>query len=101
MSSRDKLTERAQAQEPLVDPYVLNKLDQMDLPFRGEVRQNILKRVKEHVKRRRTVEGVSNRIASNISTPITEAVRGEVEDRTQRRVGDFIKNKVGNQGDNQ
>lgn len=86
MPSREELRQRAEANEPLVDTFLLDMWAELDPPFRGERRQNILERMRAQARNRRTVEGISSRIAVNISSPVTNAIQEEVEDRTQARV---------------
>jgi|APHM01.1.fsa_nt_gi hypothetical protein len=102
MSQRDRLRpddqelrDRVETNEPLLDTPALNALEEADLPLRGGMRENILIRVKASVRERRTVEGISSRLATNIVSPISSALEDEAQDRVRKRVVDQIKQRAG------
>jgi len=84
--SREELAERADANEPIVSTPALDVWAELDLPLRGEIRQNVVERLRHQARSRRTVEGVASRIAANITSPVTNAIQDEAEDRVRGRV---------------
>lgn len=98
--SRDELQQRADAREPIVNTPAIDMLAEADLPFRGEMRQNIIQRVRAQIRSRRTVEGVATRIANNATSPITNAVQDEAQDRVKGRVEERIQQRIQESGDN-
>lgn len=97
--SPEELSERAETNEPLVDTPVLNAWAEMDLPMRGEARENIIQRMREQLRNRRTVEGIASRIAANATSPITNAIEEEAQDRVRGRVEETLKEQAGRVGD--
>lgn len=96
--SREQLSRRAERDEPLVDTPVINSLIEADMPLRGDIRQRVLVRLRENIRQRRTVGGISERIASNAVAPINNAIRTEAEERVRSRVQEGLTNQMG-QGD--
>lgn len=92
--SRDEIRERAQANEPILDTYFLDLWAELDLPLRGERRQNIVERMRAQIRNRRTVEGVSSRIATNLTSPVQNALNEEMEDRVRGRIQGQIEERV-------
>lgn len=87
---RNKLGEKAENNEPLVDTPVLDAWQSMELPLRGPFRENVIKRLRAQVKGRRTVEGLAARISSNVTSPISAAIEEEAEQRVKGQIRDAL-----------
>lgn len=96
LPSREELADRAEQQEPLFDTPLLDTWAEMDMPLRGERRQNVIDRLRAQIKGRRTVEGISARLADNLASPITTAIEQETEGVVRQRVEEFIQNRARN-----
>lgn len=78
----------------IVEPQLLEQWKDADLPFRGEVRQRITERLAQDVRRRRTINGISERAATALVTPIfseltnmaTSRIRDRLTQQAQRAV---------------
>lgn len=95
---RDRVSERVQADEPLIDPVVLDALEEADLPLRGEFRKNVLKKISAQVRQRRTVDGVAARLSSNIVSPISTAMEQELDSRVRKRITERAKEMTEDRG---
>jgi len=80
--------------EPLVDTYILNILADADRPLQGEPRDRIMKRIRDNVRNRRTINGVAERVAMNITSPAVDAIRREGEDMIKETVKDTLENRT-------
>lgn len=88
---RENVSERVLSGEPLIDPVVLETLQELDLPFRGEFRQGAIERLAAQVAERRTVNGIAQRISSNAVSPITTAIEQEMDQRVRKRIAERAK----------
>lgn len=95
---RQQLSERAAENEPLIETPILNMLANENRPLLGDIRRNILLRVREEVQERRTVGGLSDRIATTLTQPVTTAIRTEAEQRVQERVQQGVTQVAENMG---
>lgn len=91
---REDLARRADEQEPLVDTPVLDMWAELDAPLRGDIRENVINRLRMQVKGRRTVEGIAGRIASNVTTPVTSAIQSETEERVKKNVQEALERQA-------
>lgn len=97
MSSQERkqeIRERAIRDDPLINPNIMEQWVDADLPLRGPFRERVSRRLLVAIKERRTVSGISQRIASQLTTPITNAVREETEGRVQSRIQETIQNRA-------
>lgn len=94
--SEDDLRERAEANEPIIDTPLINMWAELDLPLRGERRENVIQRMRAQLRNRRTVEGISSRLAANLTSPVQNAVNEEMEDRVRGRIQGQIEEQVEN-----
>lgn len=74
----------------LVDTPVLNRLEQTNLPFKGERRQEFIKQLRAQVRQRRTTAGVATRISNltvgTVSQMLVDNVQGIAEKDIERRL---------------
>jgi len=87
---REKLSERASNDEPLVNTPFLDMWAEIDLPFRGELRQGMARGITQSVKDRRTIHSIASRAASAITDPISSAVEEQLEDTIQNRLTETL-----------
>lgn len=95
---RDRVPE--DPQEPIVEPGIARQWTEANLPFRGQVRQRIAERTVEDIRRRRTIDGLSTRIATAAVTPITTEIEGMVTERIRQRLNQQAQRAVSSAGDN-
>jgi len=96
----ESLAERLAANEPVFRPTTLERLAEADLPLRGPLRQRIVENARDRALERRTIEGISRRVATNISAPITEIVQQSIEGRVQERVRESVTRIAANRSEN-
>lgn len=80
------LAERLANNDPVFEPTTLNKLADADLPLRGPLRQRMIENARDRTLQRRTIQGISNRVAANIAAPITEIVEQSIRERVTERI---------------
>lgn len=93
------LAERLAANEPVFEPTTLEKLAEADLPLRGPLRQRIVENARDRALERRTVEGISRRVAANVSAPITEIIQQSIEGRVRERVQQSVTRLAANRSE--
>jgi len=86
-------------EQAIVEPTVLNQWKDADLPFRGEVRQRISQRLAEDVRRRRTINGISERAATALVTPIFSELTNMATTRIRSRLSEQAQRAVNTQSD--
>lgn len=84
------IAERLAKNDPVFEPTVLNQLSQANLPLRGPLRQQIIENARQATRNRRTIEGISSRVAANVSTPITQVIEESIQTRVKSRVQQSI-----------
>jgi hypothetical protein len=94
----EELAERGQRAEPLVDTVVLDTLDDLDLPLRGEMRQRVLKRVKTQVRQRRTVDGIAARMSNTLVQPVSTAIEQELDNVVRSRIQERLEKQAERRG---
>ena len=72
--------------EAIVEPRLAQQWTEVDLPFRGEVRERVAKRFAEDIRRRRTIDGLSSRVAVAAVTPITTELQNMATERIKSRL---------------
>jgi len=82
----ESLAERLARNDPIFEPTSLNQLAEADLPLRGPLRQRIIENARDRAIERRTIEGLSSRIAANVAAPITQIMEESIRQRVQERV---------------
>ena len=72
--------------DPVVETPLLNAMSTVDAPTPNDFCECFVDRVRMNVRQRRTESAVAQRIAQNLSLPITDSFEREMSDRVQRRV---------------
>ena len=72
--------------DPVVETPLLNAMSTVDAPTPNDFCECFVDRVRMNVRQRRTESAVAQRIAQNMSLPITDSFERELSDRVQRRV---------------
>jgi hypothetical protein len=72
--------------EMAVGTPVLDVMSETSVPTPSNFCGCFVDRVRDNVRQRRTKGAVAQRVASNITTPITQAFELEVSDRVQRKI---------------
>lgn len=83
----------------IVEPRILEQWKDVDLPFRGEVRQRVSQRLAEDVRRRRTINGISERAATALITPIFSELTNMATTRIRDRLSQQAQRAVNTEGD--
>lgn len=81
--------------EPFIEPKVLNTLADIELPFRGQFRQRVIRSIARQARQRRTIDGIASRVASQVSAPITEEIRAALQDTVESGLKDQVSNVSG------
>jgi hypothetical protein len=76
--------------DPVVETPVLNAMSSVDAPLPNDFCQCFIDRVRMNVRQRRTESAVAQRIAQNVSMPITDSFEREMSDRVQNRVKNVV-----------
>lgn len=95
----DSLADRLARNEPVFEPTVLNSLADADLPLRGPLRRRVVENARDSVVERRSIEGISNRLAANISAPISQIIEQSIRDRVRERIQESVTRVATNTGD--
>ena len=90
MSGREPPDPDEIADRILVDTPVLDRLQQSNLPFRGQRREELLQRIRFQIKSRRTSGAVADRLANVTIGTVTEAVDSEGRRAVQENVQGFL-----------
>ena len=72
--------------DPTIGTPVLDLMAKSDIVGRGEIRQNIIDRVRVNIKQRRTKDAISKRISNSAITPFTNAVEVELSNRIRENI---------------
>lgn len=78
--------EQQQATKPIVDTVILNQLVEADVPLRGQMREEFLRRLRNQIRQRRTVHGISNMIARTAISPLTNLVQDQLEQTLSNQI---------------
>lgn len=76
--------------DPVVETPLLNAMSTVDAPTPNDFCECFVDRVRMNVRQRRTESAVAQRIAQNVSLPITDSFEREMSDRVQRRVRGIV-----------
>ena len=76
--------------DPVVETPLLNAMSTVNAPTPNDFCQCFVDRVRMNVRQRRTESAVAQRIAQNLSLPITDSFEREMSDRVQRRIKGVI-----------
>lgn len=76
----------------LVGTPVMDKLEQSNLPFRGERRKEILSQFKTEIKARRTSTGVAKRISNVTIGTAGQVAVNNVQENFEQTLRDVIEN---------
>lgn len=76
--------------DPVVETPLLNAMSTVDAPTPNDFCQSFVDRVRMNVRQRRTESAVAQRVAQNLSLPITDSFEREMSDRVQRRVKGIV-----------
>jgi len=72
--------------EMVVGTPILDVMSKTTLPTPNDFCGCFVDRVRDNVRQRRTKSAVAQRLATNISTPVTQAFELEMSDRVQRNI---------------
>lgn len=78
----------------VIDTPVLDRLQQTSMPFRGQRREELLKRVRYRIKKRRTSQAVAGRITNATVDTLIESIRDEANMVTEERVQEFLDSRL-------
>lgn len=76
--------------DPVVETPLLNAMSAADPPTPSDFCACFVDRVRMNVRERRTETAVAQRIAQNISMPVTDSFEREMSDRVRQRVRDVV-----------
>jgi len=60
--------------EAVVDPFVLDAIANADPPFRGDLREKAVKNLADRLRRRRSIDGLSERFAAEAAGTVADEV---------------------------
>lgn len=83
------------SEQTVIDTPALDRLQQTSLPFRGERRQKVLKRVRYQIKNRRTPKSVGQRVSNITIAPLTDAIDQEARAAVQDNVQNILERSFG------
>lgn len=86
--------------QAIIEPRLAQQWTEANLPFRGEVRQRVAKRFTEDIRRRRTIDGLSSRLATATVTPITSELQSIATERVRDRLNQQAQRAVQSGDDN-
>lgn len=86
--------------EPIIEPMAMEGLLDADLPFRGPLRQEVLEGVLQQVRARRTLQGISSRVASQAVAPVTNVLESRAQDRLTQRIEASARKSLGDNSQN-
>ena len=73
-------------EEPVIETPVLNFMSDADPPTPNDFCACLIDRVRDNVRARRTQTAVAERVAQNLSQPVTQAFELELTDRVRRNI---------------
>jgi len=74
--------------QPIIEPEFLDYWSQLNLPLRGRMRRQVVQNVAQYARRRRSLEGVSERLASQIISPLFDEMGNVAVEETRRKILD-------------
>jgi len=83
--TNDSLAEKRAQDECLREPKAIQTFAELDMPLRGPLRQQVLDNAAMAARQRRTIQGVSERVARTVSDPVVQVLQKSLEERARDR----------------
>lgn len=93
---REDVRERLARNDPIFEPMLLETWSELDLPLRGQIRQEAVERAAQQVAQRRTIDGIATRAANQVVSPFVTVVQGQAEDTIRRAITNNVQRAAEN-----